>query len=49
MNRGFTRDARLATLRFAGVALLAVTIVLAGIHAMALDAAADAPAYVHYQ
>lgn len=50
MNGWFTYDARSATWRFAAIAALVLTLaILTMLDAVAMGAAADAPAYVHYQ
>ena len=50
MKRCLAGDTRLSRVRFAPVALLALTlVVLTARDAVAFDAAADTPAYVHYQ
>jgi hypothetical protein len=49
MNQRF-RETWMATVLFAAVVMLALTIVIVTVvDALALEAAADAPAYVHYQ
>jgi len=50
MNGWFTRDARLATVLFTAVPLLALTLVILTVRdVVAFDGAAEVPAYVHYQ